>query len=100
MLAPHRLCPTGIGNGEVQAVGIDVLPPPGGDDMPQRIAEAVGNDLGITGGAAAEKHQHRVGHLLIGGPLELVAVKFEFFLVEFDPAGQQRVAVDADLERA
>ena len=59
-LAPCRLRPTGIGDGEVQTVGIDAVPEFRGLEMSESKLVTVGGDLRITRGAGGEVHQHRV----------------------------------------
>jgi len=66
-LAPHALGPAGVGDGQMQTVGVDAVPVLGSDEVAQRILVAVLGGLGETGGAAGEEHQHSV--LTAGGVL-------------------------------
>ena len=65
--APNRFTPTGIGNGEVQAVGIDVVPIFRGDEMSQSITVSMRRDLRIAFGAGGKVHQHQIVQFGIGG---------------------------------
>ena len=55
--SPHRFPPTGIGDGEMQAVFRQVMPETTGNDMPQRICKVMGDHFRFTGGSAGEVHQ-------------------------------------------
>ena len=57
-LAPGGLCPPGVGNGQMQAVGVDPMPVFCGDKVTQGILVVMGRQLGIAGGAGGEEHQH------------------------------------------
>ena len=59
-LAPAGLGPAGVGDGQVQAVGIDPVPVFGGDEVAQGIFIIVCRQLGVAGGAGGEEHQHGV----------------------------------------
>ena len=85
-LAPQGLCPAGIGNGQVQAVGIHLMPVFCGDKVTQWVLVVVGGQLGIAGGAGGEEHQHGIaaaGRIL--RPCKVAAVH-GVFLVEVVPA--------------
>ena len=55
--APYSFPPTGIGDGEMQAVFRQVMPETTGNDMPQRICKVMGDHFRFTGGSAGEVHQ-------------------------------------------
>ena len=59
-LAPYSLAPARVGDGEVEAVGLQVVPDVARDDVSQRISEVVGHHLGFARGAAGEVHQRDV----------------------------------------
>ena len=61
---PHGLGPARIGNGEMQSVGIHLLPPVGGHDMPQRIGVDMDDALGEARGAGTEEDEERIGGLV------------------------------------
>ena len=86
VLAPQGLAPARIGNGEVQTVGVHVVPVFGGDIVAQGVLVVVLGDLGIARGAGGEEHQHGVA--AAGGVgLALIGVGEGFhFLVEVVPA--------------
>ena len=59
-LAPAALRPAAIRRGEVDGVFIQIVPEAPGDDVSQRIGEAVRHHLGHARGARGEVHQHDV----------------------------------------
>ena len=59
-LAPYGFTPARIGNGEVQAVFVQVVPEISGNDVPQRIREVVRHHFGFAGSAAGEVHQRNI----------------------------------------
>jgi hypothetical protein len=63
-LPPDGFSPTGIGNGEVEAVGAKIVPETSGGDMGKGIGVVVGDHLGITGGAGSEVHDGGIGVLV------------------------------------
>ena len=77
-LAPARLRPARLGEGEVQAVVHAVEPEAGGDDVPQRIALRQGDHLGHARGAGSEVYEQDVvrGALRLIGDAQLVAALF------------------------
>ena len=58
--APYGFSPTCIGNGEMQAVFMQIMPETSGNDMSQRICEVVGYHFRLAGGSAGEVHQGNV----------------------------------------
>ena len=58
--SPHSLGPAGIGDGEVQSIGIRCMPITGCMEVSQRILVVVGSNLGISTGSACEEHQQQV----------------------------------------
>ena len=97
-LAPHALGPAGVGDGEMQPVGIHAMPVFGGDEVAQGIFIIVHGRLGVAGGAGGEEHQHGIG--AAGGvrfPQELLAEQAEF-LVEAVPAVPLALHDDPDLQ--
>ena len=85
-LTPGGLCPTGVGNGQMEAVGIYPVPVFGGNEVTQGVLEVVGCQLGVAGGAGSEEHQHGIaaaGRILSA---EIVAGVQGVFLVEVVPA--------------
>ena len=94
-LAPEGLGPAGVGDRQVQAVGVDLVPVFRRDEVAQGIFIIVGRQLRIAGGAGGEEHQHRVGAAGgVLGPGE-VAAEEGVFLVEVVPA--LAAAADEDL---
>lgn len=61
--APYGFSPTGVGNGEVQAVFGQIVPEAAGNDVSQRIGEVMGYHLRLSGGSAGEVHQ---GDVVVG----------------------------------
>ena len=59
-LAPNGFSPAGVGEGEVQALFVEVVPVRAGDDVSQRIGEVVGYHFGVTGCARGEIEQRGV----------------------------------------
>ena len=59
-LAPERLAPAGLGDREVQAVGLDPVPVLGGHKVAERVFVAVHGDLRIAGRAGGEEHEHGI----------------------------------------
>ena len=59
-LTPHRLRPTGIGNGEVKSLGIYLMPVLRGYEVTERILVVMRRDLGITRSTRSEVHEHRI----------------------------------------
>lgn len=49
--APYSLAPAGVGECQVEAVFMKVVPIGAGDDVSEWVGEAVGNHLGLAGGA-------------------------------------------------
>ena len=60
-LAPDRLAPAGVGDGEVQPLGVYVVPVLGRDEVRQRVAGIVEHHLGIARSARGEVHEHGIG---------------------------------------
>lgn len=58
--APYGLAPAGVGDGEVQAVGLQVVPDVARHDVSQRVGEVVSHHLGFARGTAGEVHQRDV----------------------------------------
>ena len=58
--APECLTPAGVGYGEVDAFGVDLVPMPRSHDVTQGIGVIVFDHFGISGGAGAEKDQHGI----------------------------------------
>ena len=58
--APAALRPAAIRRGKVDGVFIQIVPEAPGDDVPQRIGEAMRHHLGHARGARGEVHQHDV----------------------------------------
>lgn len=63
VLAPHRLAPTGVGDGQMQPVGLDVVPMLRRDQVRQGVVGIVQHHLGVAGGAGGEIHEHRVADM-------------------------------------
>ena len=85
-LAPQGLCPAGIGNGQVQTVGIHLMPVFCGDKVTQWVLVVVGGQLGIAGGAGGEEHQHGIaaaGRVLGSGE---AAAEHAVLFIEIPPA--------------
>ena len=61
VLAPNCLAPTRIGNREMNAVGIDIVPMLGSGKMPDCVRRIVQNHLRVARRTAREVHQHGVG---------------------------------------
>ena len=59
-LTPHRLCPAGIRNREVKAIGVDAVPILRGVEVAKRIFIVVSGYLGITRRSRCEEHEHIV----------------------------------------
>src|SRR3712207_1600957 len=59
-LSPYRFPPTGIGNGEVKAVFVQVVPETPGDDVSQRISEIVGHHLRFARCSRSEIHKRYI----------------------------------------
>ena len=59
-LAPQRLTPAGIRNGEVQPLRIDVVPGLGSDVVSECVFIVVLCDLRVARGAGGEEHEHGV----------------------------------------
>ena len=59
-LAPHGFRPSGVGNGEVEPVGVYAVPVTRGDEMAERVFVVVGCDLRVSGGAGGEEHEHEL----------------------------------------
>ena len=74
-LAPHGFSPAGVRYGEMQAVGINLMPIAGGDEMAQGVFEGMNGDLGIAAGAGGKEHQH--GIVAAGGVRRTVKVAGE-----------------------
>ena len=74
---PAKFCPTGVGYTHMEFVFLHLLPVFGGEDVPERVLEAVLHGLGIARGATREVDEHDVvdlGGILAGGALPLVAL--------------------------
>ena len=87
-LAPAELGPAAVGDAHVQAVLAHLLPVLGGEDVSERVLEAVLHGLGVARGAAREVDEHDVvdlGGVLARGALPLVALVLNE-LVEGQPA--------------
>ena len=59
-LTPSCLSPTGIGNGKVQAVFMQLVPERAGSDVTQRISKVVSNHLRFASCSTGEVHQHDI----------------------------------------
>ena len=59
-LAPERLAPAGLGDGEMQPVALDQMPVFGCYVVPQRILVAVHGDLWIARGTGSKEHEHGI----------------------------------------
>ena len=88
-LAPESLSPAGIGDREMYAVGIDVMPVTRRNEMTESIQMAMRRDFRITGSTGSEVHEIRIvtaGEFgRICGTLENVAASLDS-LVEIEPA--------------
>ena len=60
VLAPNRLAPAGVGDGEVDAVGAHIVPMLSGHEMGDRITGVVQDHLGVAGSTGAEVHEHGI----------------------------------------
>ena len=74
MFSPGGFSPSGITDGKMQLSGLAVEPPAGGEDVSERIGMIVNDHLGIAGGSAAEKHQHRIAHFVFRRTRKHIAV--------------------------
>ena len=63
VLAPHRLAPTGVGDGQMQPVGLDVVPMLRRDQVRQCVVGIMQHHLGVAGGAGGEIHEHGVANM-------------------------------------
>ena len=84
-LAPQSLCPAGIGDGQMQTLGVYLMPVFCGNKVSQRIFVIVGRQLGISRGAGGEEHQHGVrtaGGILCPG---IAAAEHGIFLIKVVP---------------
>ncbi len=98
-LAPERLAPARIGNGQVQPVGMDAVPVLCGHEMPERVFAAVGGDLGVARRAGGKEHQHGVVALnRVLGALK-AAAEARILLVEAMPAFAASADENARLQR-
>ena len=59
-LAPGGLPPSGIGDGQVQAVLTEIVPEGARRQMSQRIPVVMDDHLGLAGRSAGEVHQHDI----------------------------------------
>ena len=59
-LAPDGLAPASVRDGEVNTVGIHVVPVLGRDQMGQRVGGVMQDHLGVARSAGGEIHKHRV----------------------------------------
>ena len=59
-LAPERLAPAGIRNGQVQSVALTAVPVSCGDVMTERICMRMRRHFGISGRAGGKEHERRV----------------------------------------
>jgi N utilization substance protein B len=82
--SPESLRPTGIGDGKVQTVRFDTLPPAGGDDVSKRVGKAMDNGFRESGRAAAEEHDRGISRLEVGRTLKL-RLAFGILLIEVVP---------------
>ena len=60
VLAPNRLAPAGVGDGQMQPVRLDVVPMLGRDQVRQGVVGIMQHHLRVAGGAGGEVHEHRV----------------------------------------
>ena len=63
VLAPHRLAPAGVGDGQMQPVGFDVMPMLRRDQVRQGVVGIMQHHLGIAGGTGGEIHEHGVADM-------------------------------------
>ena len=63
VLAPHRLAPTGVGDGQMQPVGLDVMPMLRRDQMCQSIVGIMQHHLRVAGGTGRKVHEHGVADM-------------------------------------
>ena len=61
VLAPHGLAPARVSDGEVNAVGLHVVPVLGGDEVRDGITGVVKHHLWVTGRAGRKVHEHGFG---------------------------------------
>ena len=59
-LTPHSLCPTCVGDGEVETVGVNVLPESCGRIVTERVFVRMYRDLRITRCSRREVHKKRI----------------------------------------
>ena len=59
-LAPHCFSPAGVGDGQMQTVGVNIVPVFCGVEVTERVFVIVRGDLRIAGRAGGEEHQHKV----------------------------------------
>ena len=95
-LAPDRLHPACLGDGQVQIVRVDVVPVAGGDDVRHRVGVVVDDHLGHARRAGGEVEEQRV---VPGGldPLEVPVVLFELLRIgepALPPAADDKLGVD------
>ena len=85
-LTPESFTPTGVGDGEVESVGIYIVPMLCGRIMTECILVGMGCDAGITGCSGGEEHEHRI--VAAGGLFCAVEVRAEafHFHIEIVPA--------------
>ena len=86
-LAPERLGPAGLGDGQVASTVYHVLPVLGCNDMPERVGERVCDHLGVRTRSAREVHDHDIVVVRRGfafGARELGGEDF-VVVVEADP---------------
>ena len=60
VLSPHCLAPARVSDGEVNAVGLHVVPVLGGDEVRDGITGVVKHHLWVTGRAGGEIHEHGI----------------------------------------
>ena len=61
VFAPDGLAPTRVGDGEVDAVGLHVVPMLGSDEVRNGVTRVVKHHLRITGRTRREVHEHGFG---------------------------------------
>ena len=98
-LAPQSLAPAGVGDGQVQTVGVNLMPILGGYIVAERVEVAVACDLRVAGRARREEHNH--GILALSAVLRAIEVRAveRVFVVKCSPPLAGAVDRDLDLDR-